>query len=842
MAKIENIIVYPTVTPAASDLLIATDVSDNNKTVTFLVSSLAGGGGVLQDLQSVLTTGDTAIEDINLTGNITVIGTVAPTTITALGSPGAAGQILSSTGAGLQWINSPSTSCCTWNDSLISGNISTTKAVVDGVAMDFINAGGELNISTPATLSNSGTSAFSGVVSIVGTEVNFNTTGQINDSAGSIGIAGQWLISQGPGLGVEWSSTLPPASCCNLQQTLDIGNSALNVGMTFTGTSVISLAAGVSIDSDGSNVWAGNNTFSATGNLSTTAGIALTGTLWDGTSIGSAGQVLTSTGAGVAWAAAGGGGGGDLQSVLDIGNSASGVNANITLTGASAFIDPVNIIDFSGSDGALNQVLSIGALGLTWIDNVCCNLQDTLDAGNSANQNITLTTAGNTITTPIIVPGLIEDGAGSTGLANEILSMNGAGTALEWGTGGGFAVTQVNAIAPGTSAGAAIVITPNIGIVEVQSMAYAGDTDVGHVPVGGNKDVDLYLNGNGLWSYPINVGTFLVAAPVDSTGLPLTAVVAANTATLTARRFKGAALEGFVPDSSASDQTTTFLRADGTWTIPGGGAAAVTSVNPNPVLGTSTGVPLKTLPTTGAVLIESLAYDGDTKVGHVPSGGLGNIGLYLNGDGGWTVPTAISPTSDQFIRLDFGATGLDYTKNEWMTYTAFNGGGATANPSGSHQVTEQNIGTYNAVGFSFSGLTTEGQHMNAVTIANPGSGGCGSLNQMKLCAATITLMANVTPTGVGPPIDIIRVSLFKTRTCEDGLLSYTEAAFCDMELTGPEDMVCCETLSIASQPLGHIALGEAYMLAWKCEAESYIALDIQGTVHLRVRHEIPAVP
>ena len=45
MAKIENTTVYPTVTPAASDLLIATDVSDNNKTVTFLVSSITGGGG-----------------------------------------------------------------------------------------------------------------------------------------------------------------------------------------------------------------------------------------------------------------------------------------------------------------------------------------------------------------------------------------------------------------------------------------------------------------------------------------------------------------------------------------------------------------------------------------------------------------------------------------------------------------------------------------------------------------------------------------------------------------------------------------------------------------------------
>ena len=54
MAEIKNTTAYPTVTPNASDLLIATDVSDNNKTVTFLVSDLLAAGTVLQDLQSVL--------------------------------------------------------------------------------------------------------------------------------------------------------------------------------------------------------------------------------------------------------------------------------------------------------------------------------------------------------------------------------------------------------------------------------------------------------------------------------------------------------------------------------------------------------------------------------------------------------------------------------------------------------------------------------------------------------------------------------------------------------------------------------------------------------------------
>ena len=47
MAKIENTTVYPTVTPASEDLLIGTDVNDNNKTVTFLVSDISGTQVVL---------------------------------------------------------------------------------------------------------------------------------------------------------------------------------------------------------------------------------------------------------------------------------------------------------------------------------------------------------------------------------------------------------------------------------------------------------------------------------------------------------------------------------------------------------------------------------------------------------------------------------------------------------------------------------------------------------------------------------------------------------------------------------------------------------------------------
>ena len=154
MARIDNTTVYPTVTPAMDDLLIATDVSDNNKTVTFLVSDLTGVATVLQGLQSVLDTGNTATQSLSLTGDINVVGTVYPTTITAVGSTGSAGQILSSTGTGLQWINSPSTSCCNLQDVLDVGNQSTTDIDMVSSSISVSGAGGSITINSPASLTN----------------------------------------------------------------------------------------------------------------------------------------------------------------------------------------------------------------------------------------------------------------------------------------------------------------------------------------------------------------------------------------------------------------------------------------------------------------------------------------------------------------------------------------------------------------------------------------------------------------------------------------------------------------------------------------------------------------
>jgi len=573
MAKIENTQAYPTVVPAMDDLLIATDVSNNNETVTFLVSSLIGGAGVLQGLQSVLDTGNTATQNINLTGDITVVGTVYPTTITAQATTGLAGQILSSTGTGIEWINSPATSCCSWNDSLTIGNTATTNAIVDGVTMTFQNAGAGLYVNSPAVVNIGGITNFNNtVVDMNNSDVIFGVTGQIEDSTGSTGTAGQWLTSQGPAGGVEWSSSLPPASCCGLQSTIAAGGTSTGQNVTLTGTGLWTFDTNVSITSAGTNTWSGNNVFSAAGNLSTTAGIALTGSLYDGASTGTAGQVLTSTATGVSWAAPSAGTQ-DLQSVLDNGNTAGGANANITISG---FIKPGQITDTSGATGAAGQVLTSTGTGLAWVTETCCNLQDTLTAGNSATTSIVLSGAGISLTAPTIIPGYIQDFSGTTGAPGEVLTVNGAGTGIEWAAPTG-AVTSVTASLPSTSTGTSLTINPTVGAVVVEPHAFGGSSNVGFVPdSSAASQTTAFLRADGTWQVPAGGGGGVTDLSTNdgaiSTGNAIT-VNAAASGSVTANVFAygGTTNVGYVPTGGSA---TTFLRGDGTWQTPSGSASA----------------------------------------------------------------------------------------------------------------------------------------------------------------------------------------------------------------------------------------------------------------------------
>ena len=114
---------------------------------------------------------------------------------------------------------------------------------------------------------------------------------------------------------------------------------------------------------------------------------------------------------------------GNLQETLDAGNTAT---QNINLTGqiTSTLIRPTKIIDILGGTGAAYQILSSVGTGINWIDMPVNTLQSVLNAGNTATQNIILT--GN-ISSTRIIPGNIQDISGSIGSTGQVLFKSSTG-------------------------------------------------------------------------------------------------------------------------------------------------------------------------------------------------------------------------------------------------------------------------------------------------------------------------------------------------------------------------------------------------------------------------------
>jgi hypothetical protein len=349
MAKIST---YPNVgTPVLSDILIGTDVTNNNATVNFQISDILGLIGSLG--LYVPYTGATAnvnlgafnldAQDLTLTGdgffgnNITVTGLTTSDSITYSGNlyaapgsasifgdvvvleqelrdgfnlPGTAGQLLSSTGALTQWVTYG------LQEVLTAGNTAAANITLTGASLITTNSityGGSLY-------------AIPGSASIFGDVVILEK--ELRDGFNLPGTPGQVLSSTG--VLTQWVSLGSLAG--NLQSVLTAGNTATE-DINLTGT------------------------LSVTGNADFFGPVYLDDALLDGGgSAGTAGQVLITNVTNTAWTTYG------LQEVLTAGDTATG---DITLTGdiylSGKFYDGIN------SPGLAGEYLQSTSTSTQWV-------------------------------------------------------------------------------------------------------------------------------------------------------------------------------------------------------------------------------------------------------------------------------------------------------------------------------------------------------------------------------------------------------------------------------------------------------------------------------------------
>jgi|9_EtaG_2_1085328.scaffolds.fasta_scaffold08468_5 hypothetical protein len=307
MSKISNQSAYPAATPVSGDYLIGTDVSDSNATKTFTVGSIAALAPA-DTLSEVLTAGNTATNNILLTGDITCTNIIPTNIKDNNGNTGTAGQhLVKSAANALEWGTGTAD---TLQNVLTAGNTATN---------DINLTGNVILTGTGSIVMSGGITAATGNVSAVGYQASsffqgplLNAT-NIQDNAGDIGIAGQYLRKSGANT-LAWETV----GANTLSEVLTAGNTATNNIILTGNVTCTNLTATADVN---------GSVFNATTSVTTP--------LMDATDIqdnaslnGTAGQYLRKSAANaLTWETVADP---TLSSVLTAGNTATN---NITLTG-----------------------------------------------------------------------------------------------------------------------------------------------------------------------------------------------------------------------------------------------------------------------------------------------------------------------------------------------------------------------------------------------------------------------------------------------------------------------------------------------------------------------------